>query len=96
MSDMVERTLTALPGLFLQNQLGGPAASRAPFFSRLGGLIRGVTALSSKHVCGEVDRAGRGGTAGPEVSIGQLDGRGPASAPRLGLLPMLTSVRLAF
>ncbi|EDL80098.1 similar to Adapter-related protein complex 4 epsilon 1 subunit (Epsilon subunit of AP-4) (predicted), isoform CRA_a [Rattus norvegicus] len=49
MSDMVERTLTALPGLFLQNQLGGPAASRAPFFSRLGGLIRGVTALSSKH-----------------------------------------------
>ncbi|XP_029418821.1 AP-4 complex subunit epsilon-1 isoform X2 [Nannospalax galili] len=49
MSDMVERTLTALPGLFLQNQLGGPATSRAPFSSRLGGLIRGVTALSSKH-----------------------------------------------
>lgn len=59
MSDMVERTLTALPGLFLQNQLGGPAASRAPFFSRLGGLIRGVTALSSKHVCG--GSAGRDG-----------------------------------
>ncbi|KAM7327398.1 hypothetical protein ACRRTK_013765 [Alexandromys fortis] len=59
MSDMVERTLTALPGLFLQNQLGGPAASRAPFFSRLGGLIRGVTALSSKHVGRrEIDPAG--------------------------------------
>lgn len=65
MSDMVERTLTALPGLFLQNQLGGPAASRAPFFSRLGGLIRGVTALSSKHV----GRQGGVGWAGPEAPV---------------------------
>lgn len=73
MSDMVERTLTALPGLFLQNQLGGPAASRAPFFSRLGGLIRGVTALSSKHVCGGVGRPGWGGAAGPETPVGWMD-----------------------
>lgn len=65
MSDMVERTLTALPGLFLQNQLGGPAASRAPFFSRLGGLIRGVTALSSKHV-GRQDGLA---WAGPEAPV---------------------------
>lgn len=77
MSDMVERTLTALPGLFLQNQLGGPAASRTPFFSRLGGLIRGVTALSSKHVCGGVGWAGWGGAAGPETSVCWMD-----AAPR--------------
>lgn len=74
MSDMVERTLTALPGLFLQNQLGGPAASRAPFFSRLGGLIRGVTALSSKHVGGWV---GRTGWAGVLVSPLDAAGRPP-------------------
>ncbi|XP_021116877.1 AP-4 complex subunit epsilon-1 isoform X3 [Heterocephalus glaber] len=50
MSDIVERTLTALPGLFLQSQPGGgPAAAKTPFSSRLGGLVRGVTALSSKH-----------------------------------------------
>lgn len=76
MSDMVERTLTALPGLFLQNQLGGPAASRAPFFSRLGGLIRGVTALSSKHVRGGVGRARWGGAVGPETSVGWMDAVG--------------------
>ena len=51
MSDIVEKTLTALPGLFLQNQGGGgPTAARASFSSRLGGLIRGITALTSKHV----------------------------------------------
>ncbi|XP_066198771.1 AP-4 complex subunit epsilon-1 isoform X1 [Saccopteryx leptura] len=50
MSDIVEKTLTALPGLFLQNQgVGGPAAAKASFSSRLGGLIRGITALTSKH-----------------------------------------------
>ncbi|XP_039744987.1 AP-4 complex subunit epsilon-1 isoform X1 [Pteropus medius] len=50
MSDIVEKTLTALPGLFLQNQgLGGPAAGKASFSSRLGGLVRGITALTSKH-----------------------------------------------
>ncbi|XP_007933369.1 AP-4 complex subunit epsilon-1 [Orycteropus afer afer] len=50
MSDIVEKTLTALPGLFLQNQLGGGAASiKASFSSRLGGLVRGITALTSKH-----------------------------------------------
>lgn len=50
MSDIVERTLTALPGLFLQSPPGsGPAAAKAPFSSRLGGLVRGVTALTSKH-----------------------------------------------
>lgn len=50
MSDIVEKTLTALPGLFLQNQgAGGPAAATASFSSRLGGLVRGITALTSKH-----------------------------------------------
>ncbi|XP_057398562.1 AP-4 complex subunit epsilon-1 isoform X2 [Balaenoptera acutorostrata] len=50
MSDIVEKTLTALPGLFLQNQSAtGPAAAKASFSSRLGGLVRGITALTSKH-----------------------------------------------
>nr|XP_019785011.2 AP-4 complex subunit epsilon-1 isoform X2 [Tursiops truncatus] len=50
MSDIVEKTLTALPGLFLQNQsASGPAAAKASFSSRLGGLVRGITALTSKH-----------------------------------------------
>ncbi|XP_049562000.1 AP-4 complex subunit epsilon-1 isoform X8 [Orcinus orca] len=50
MSDIVEKTLTALPGLFLQNQsASGPAAAKASFSSRLGSLVRGITALTSKH-----------------------------------------------
>uniref|UniRef100_A0A667GXT3 AP-4 complex subunit epsilon n=1 Tax=Lynx canadensis TaxID=61383 RepID=A0A667GXT3_LYNCA len=50
MSDIVEKTLTALPGLFLQNQsVGGPAGVKASFSSRLGNLVRGITALTSKH-----------------------------------------------
>uniref|UniRef100_A0A2K6FME9 AP-4 complex subunit epsilon n=1 Tax=Propithecus coquereli TaxID=379532 RepID=A0A2K6FME9_PROCO len=50
MSDIVEKTLTALPGLFLQNQPGGgPAAAKSSFSSRLGSLVRGITALTSKH-----------------------------------------------
>ncbi|XP_037689912.1 AP-4 complex subunit epsilon-1 isoform X4 [Choloepus didactylus] len=50
MSDIVEKTLTALPGLFLQNPPGGGStAAKASFSSRLGGLIRGITALTSKH-----------------------------------------------
>ncbi|KAF3830523.1 hypothetical protein GH733_004342 [Mirounga leonina] len=50
MSDIVEKTLTALPGLFLQNQsVGGPAGVKTSFSSRLGGLVRGITALTSKH-----------------------------------------------
>ncbi|KAM9201458.1 AP-4 complex subunit epsilon-1 [Dugong dugon] len=50
MSDIVEKTLTALPGLFLQNQPGGgAAAAKASFSSRLGSLVRGITALTSKH-----------------------------------------------
>ncbi|XP_006895376.1 PREDICTED: AP-4 complex subunit epsilon-1 [Elephantulus edwardii] len=50
MSDIVEKTLTALPGLFLQNQLGGgAAAAKTSFSSRLGSLVRGITALTSKH-----------------------------------------------
>lgn len=71
MSDIVERTLTALPGLFLQSPPGsGPAAAKAPFSSRLGGLVRGVTALTSKHVgAGRRGRRrggrGRAGRAGP-------------------------------
>lgn len=63
MSDIVEKTLTALPGLFLQNQpAGGPAAPKATFSSRLGGLVRGITALTSKHVGAQ--RAGRPGRGG--------------------------------
>lgn len=63
MSDIVEKTLTALPGLFLQNQgLGGPAAGKASFSSRLGSLVRGITALTSKHV--GASPAGRSGTPG--------------------------------
>lgn len=70
MSDIVEKTLTALPGLFLQNQsVGGPTAAKASFSSRLGGLVRGITALTSKHV--GVRRAGRSGA--PEG--GPLSGR---------------------
>ncbi|EPY83669.1 hypothetical protein CB1_000540011 [Camelus ferus] len=56
MSDIVEKTLTALPGLFLQNQsTGGPGAAKASFSSRR--LVRGITALTSKHVGAR--RAGR-------------------------------------
>lgn len=61
MSDIVEKTLTALPGLFLPNQgPGGPAAGKASFSSRLGGLVRSITALTSKHV--GAGPAGRSGT----------------------------------
>ena len=63
MSDIVEKTLTALPGLFLQNQsVGGTAAAKASFSSRLGNLVRGITALTSKHV-GALG-AGRSGATG--------------------------------
>lgn len=67
MSDIVEKTLTALPGLFLQNQsVGGPAGVKASFSSRLGGLVRGITALTSKHV--RAPGAGRSGA--PEGGVG--------------------------
>ncbi|XP_072479159.1 AP-4 complex subunit epsilon-1 isoform X3 [Notamacropus eugenii] len=50
MSDIVEKTLTALPGLFLQQQAaGGPGVPRVSVSSRLGSLIRSITALTSKH-----------------------------------------------
>ncbi|XP_004687850.1 PREDICTED: AP-4 complex subunit epsilon-1 [Condylura cristata] len=49
MSDIVEKTLTALPGLFLQNQPVGGAGAAKAFSSRLGSLVRGITALTSKH-----------------------------------------------
>ncbi|XP_049638092.1 AP-4 complex subunit epsilon-1 [Suncus etruscus] len=51
MSDIVEKTLTALPGLFLPSPpaAGGSAGARTAFASRLGGLVRGITALTSKH-----------------------------------------------
>ncbi|XP_021100189.1 LOW QUALITY PROTEIN: AP-4 complex subunit epsilon-1-like [Heterocephalus glaber] len=46
----MERTLTAQPGLFLQSQPGGgPKVAKAPFSSSLGGLVRSITALTSKH-----------------------------------------------
>uniref|UniRef100_A0A6J0TDY9 AP-4 complex subunit epsilon-1 isoform X1 n=3 Tax=Pogona vitticeps TaxID=103695 RepID=A0A6J0TDY9_9SAUR len=49
MSDVVERTLSALPGLLGQPEplRGGGGRSSAP--SRLGGLIRSITALASKQ-----------------------------------------------
>ncbi|KAM8804405.1 AP-4 complex subunit epsilon-1 [Eudromia elegans] len=66
MSDVVERTLSALPGLLGQHEagggLGGPAGGpgRASASSRLGSLIRSITALTSKHV-GQPARGGEGG-----------------------------------
>ncbi|XP_009895537.2 AP-4 complex subunit epsilon-1 [Dryobates pubescens] len=54
MSDVVERTLSVLPGLLGQHDLGvglrgagGPG--RVSATSRLGSLIRSITALTSKH-----------------------------------------------
>ncbi|KAJ6664102.1 hypothetical protein lerEdw1_008317 [Lerista edwardsae] len=53
MSDVVERTLSALPGLLGQHEPGagldGGGAGRSSATSRLGGLIRSITALASKH-----------------------------------------------
>ncbi|XP_066492223.1 AP-4 complex subunit epsilon-1 [Tiliqua scincoides] len=54
MSDVVERTLSALPGLLGQPEAGaglglGGGAGRSSATSRLGGLIRSITALASKH-----------------------------------------------
>ncbi|XP_053128364.1 AP-4 complex subunit epsilon-1 isoform X2 [Hemicordylus capensis] len=54
MSEVVERTLSALPGLLGQQEPGGAAglgggAGGSSATSRLGGLIRSITALASKH-----------------------------------------------
>ncbi|KAM9533191.1 AP-4 complex subunit epsilon-1 isoform 2-T2 [Guaruba guarouba] len=54
MSDVVERTLSALPGLLGQHDPGagpggGGGPGRASATSRLGSLIRSITALTSKH-----------------------------------------------
>ncbi|XP_061451099.1 AP-4 complex subunit epsilon-1 isoform X2 [Rhineura floridana] len=56
MSDVVERTLSALPGLLGQHEPGAVLGSagvgrpgRGSATSRLGGLIRSITALASKH-----------------------------------------------
>ncbi|XP_053933452.1 AP-4 complex subunit epsilon-1 isoform X2 [Cuculus canorus] len=54
MSDVVERTLSALPRLLGQQELGaglgGPVGpGRVSPTSRLGSLIRSITALTSKH-----------------------------------------------
>uniref|UniRef100_A0A670KJX8 AP-4 complex subunit epsilon n=1 Tax=Podarcis muralis TaxID=64176 RepID=A0A670KJX8_PODMU len=57
MSDVVERTLSALPGLLGQHEPGaglgggggGGGPGRSSATSRLGGLIRSITALASKH-----------------------------------------------
>lgn len=55
MSDVMERTLSVLPGLLGQHDLGaglrgvgGPG--RVSATSRLGSLIRNITTLTSKHV----------------------------------------------
>lgn len=48
MSDVVEKTLTALPSLLsLDSQ---PGAGKLSVTSKLGSLIRGITELTSKHV----------------------------------------------
>lgn len=48
MSDVVEKTLTALPSLLsLDSQ---PGSAKLSSSSKLGGLIRGITELTSKHV----------------------------------------------
>lgn len=102
MSDIVEKTLTALPGLFLQNQgAGGPVAAKASFSSRLGGLVRGITALTSKHV--GAGRAGRSGTPG-EAPRWAARGRPSSEAQGLresasafpSFLPELTTGRPGF
>ncbi|KAM6352626.1 AP-4 complex subunit epsilon-1 isoform 3-T3 [Alca torda] len=55
MSDVVERTLSALPGLLGQQEPGaglggaGGGPARVSVTSRLGSLIRSITALTSKH-----------------------------------------------
>nr|XP_056721850.1 AP-4 complex subunit epsilon-1 [Euleptes europaea] len=50
MSDAVQRTLSALPGWLGQAEPGaGPGGGGGPATSRLGGLIRSITALTSKH-----------------------------------------------
>lgn len=48
MSDVVEKTLTALPSLLsLDSQ---PGSAKLSSTSKLGNLIRGITELTSKHV----------------------------------------------
>lgn len=48
MSDVVEKTLTALPSLLsLDSQ---PGSAKLSSSSKLGSLIRGITELTSKHV----------------------------------------------
>lgn len=85
MSDIVEKTLTALPGLFLQNQsVGGPAGVKASFSSRLGGLVRGITALTSKHVSAR--RTWRSGAPAKGPSAGRPESGGePRGRPSRGV-----------
>uniref|UniRef100_A0A3B3II76 Uncharacterized protein n=1 Tax=Oryzias latipes TaxID=8090 RepID=A0A3B3II76_ORYLA len=48
MSDVVEKTLTALPSLLsLDSQ---PGSAKLSSTAKLGNLIRGITELTSKHV----------------------------------------------
>lgn len=55
MSDVVEKTLTALPSLLsLDSQ---PGAAKLSSTSKLGNLIRGITELTSKHVSVSSDTA---------------------------------------
>lgn len=48
MSDVVEKTLTALPSLLSLDSQSG--AAKLSSTSKLGSLIRGITELTSKHV----------------------------------------------
>lgn len=90
MSDVVERTLGVLPALLGQHEPGaGPGGAGGPHrlsaSSRLGSLIRNITALTSKHVRvagGAPGRAGplsssRGLRAGPLSLSESPKRRGP-------------------
>lgn len=80
MSDVVERTLGALPALLGQHEPGaGPGGAGGPHrpsaSSRLGSLIRNVTALTSKHV--RASCSSRGLRAGPLSLSESPKRRGP-------------------
>lgn len=82
MSDVVERTLSVLPGLLGQQEPGaGPGGAgggpgRVSVTSRLGSLIRSITALTSKHV-----RAALRGGPGLLLLPPPRSGRGPGLTP---------------